>query len=162
MSCRSILPALSGALLAAGLALPAAAQFTAAGPDLKPLVKTPFNGLVKVRNVGSATAGPSTLTIECQKIGGGACPEAPGMAAYEDPAYPNKAAVKVPQLKTGKTFTHKLSFWNALSFGPGVYRFTVIADDGNKVAEINEGNNVAVTKVTGGRGAGKSGRFRRR
>jgi len=69
------------------------------------------------------------------------------MGPYENPAYPNKATIKVPKLKPGKTFTHKLSFWNSLSFGPGIYVFTVIADDGNKVAETNEGNNTAGTQL---------------
>ncbi|MFW6027450.1 MAG: CARDB domain-containing protein [bacterium] len=148
---RSAKSGLGIGLLAACLALPASAQLTAAGPDLKPIVKTPFNGVVKVRNAGSATAGPSAVTVECNKLGagGGGCPEVAGLAAYEDPNYPNKAVVEVPALKPGKTFTHKLSFWNSLSFGPGVYQFTVIADDGNKIAETNEGNNTAMTQVTG-------------
>lgn len=147
----------AGIVLAACLTLPASAQIkaasrlTAKAPDLKPLVKSPFNGVVRVKNVGVAKAGPSVVTIECNKLGagGGGCPEAAGLAAYEDPAYPNKAVIQVPALKPGKTFTHKLGFWDSLSFGPGTYRFTVIADDGNKIAESNEGNNTALTQVKG-------------
>jgi hypothetical protein len=143
MTPRSIKFGLTGGLLAAFIALPSAA---AAAPDLRPAAKSPFDGVVQVMNVGADTAAPSFVTIECKRLGGGSCPDDPGMAAYVNAAFPNKVTVDVPKLAKGKTFTHALTFWKNLKFRPGTYEFRVIADDGNNVAESNEGNTVLVVQ----------------
>ena len=83
------------------------------------------------------------VTILCQKIGGGSCPDPnPALAgAYENPLFPNRATVKVPQLPPGKSFSHKLKFFPSLKFKKGKYRFIVKADPSNIQAEKNEANN---------------------
>jgi hypothetical protein len=113
-------------------------------------------GTVKVTNIGDAAASISVVTIECVRRkpapprGGGGCPDpAPALAApYEMPAYPNKAAVKVPMLAPGASYAHALAFFPALVFPPGAYAFKIRADDGNMVPESNEANNnKTVTKI---------------
>jgi CARDB len=112
-------------------------------------------GTVKVTNIGDAAASISVVTIECKRRkpapprGGGGCPD-PGAAGapYEMPAYPNRAAVKVPNLAPGESYAHALAFFPALVFPPGVYAFRIKADDGNMVPEANEANNnKTVTKT---------------
>jgi hypothetical protein len=121
--------------------LPAAAQVTGAAPDLVPVANRILNGVVSVRNAGSANAGAFVVTVQCQKQGGGSCADHPGLAAYEDPAYPNRVVVKVPSLAKGQVFNHNLRFWNELEWQPGTYNFLLEADAGKNVGEINEGNN---------------------
>jgi hypothetical protein len=118
---------------------------TGAAPDLVPIPERMKNGTVSARNLGSADAGAFVITVQCQKQGGGGCAEAPGMARYEDPKYPNRAVVKVNGLQKGKVFNHKLSFWAALVWAPGNYNFLVEVDPGKVVAETNEGNNIKGT-----------------
>src|SRR5688572_7840907 len=67
--------------------------------------------------------------------------EAPGMAAYENAAYPNRLVIPVPGLAAGKVFSHALPFWKGLDWQPGNYNFVLEADAGKTVAETNEGNN---------------------
>ena len=113
-------------------------------------------GTVKVTNVGDAAASISVVTIECKRRkpappkGGGGCPDpAPALVApYEMPAYPNKAAVKVPMLAPGASYAHALAFFPGLVFPSGAYAFMIRADDGNMVPESNEANNnKTVTKI---------------
>lgn len=118
---------------------------TAAAPDLVPIPERMKNGTVSARNVGSANAGAFVITVQCQKQGGGSCAEAPGMARYEDPKYPNRLVVKVTGLPKGKVFNHQVSFWDALVWAPGNYNFLVEVDPGKAVAETNEGNNIKGT-----------------
>jgi hypothetical protein len=111
-------------------------------PDLVPNASRMKTGTVSVRNAGTADAGAFVVTVVCTAQGGkGGCAEAPGMAKYEDGTYPNAVVVNVPSLKKGKTFNHKLTFWNALDWAPGDYEFDVTVDAGTDVAETNEGNN---------------------
>lgn len=121
----------------------AAAQqrLTAQAPDLTPVPARILNGVASVRNSGTTPAGPFILTVQCQKQGGGSCAEAPGMAAYENPAYPNRLVIPVPGLAAGKVFNHTLRFWKGLDWQPGNYNFVLEADAGKTVAETNEGNN---------------------
>ena len=135
-------------LLAAAMTPPVAAAsrtLTAAAPDLVPIPERIKNGTVSARNVGSADAGAFVITVQCQKQGGGSCAEAPGIARYEDPKYPNRLVVKVSGLQKGKVFNHKISFWDALVWAPGNYNFLVEVDPGKAVAETNEGNNIMGT-----------------
>ena len=135
-------------LSAVGITSPVMAtskSLTGAAPDLVPIPERMKNGTLSARNVGSADAGAFVITVQCQKQGGGSCAEAPGMARYEDPKYPNRAVVKVNGLQKGKVFNHKLSFWGALVWAPGNYNFLVEVDPGKTVAETNEGNNIMGT-----------------
>ncbi len=111
-------------------------------PDLTPKFNV-NNGVVKVANIGASTSKRVYVTIRCKRIGGGSCPDPnPALAApYENPLFPNRATVKVPRLKPGQSFTHKLKFFSNLKFRKGKYRFFVKADASNIQPESNEGNN---------------------
>lgn len=135
------------ASLAAGPAL-AADAIVAAAPDLVPVASRILNGVATVRNVGGAAAGPSILTVQCQKQGGGGCAESPAMAAYERPQYPNRLVIDVPGLAAGKIYNHTLPFWGALAWQPGSYNLLLEADVAKQVAETNEGNNFGGAVLT--------------
>src|SRR3546814_12048950 len=92
---------------------------------------------VGVQNTGASAAGPSQLTINCTSFGqpNGGCPDAPGLAAYADPAYPNRVVVEVPALPPGQSFNHNLAFWPATPWPPGTSVFDARADAGNAAAE---------------------------
>jgi CARDB len=127
------------ALIPVGIAAPG---LVAKSPDLVPIASRMKTGTVSVRNIGSAASGDFVITVECNQQGAtGGCAEDPGMAAYEDAAYPNRVVVKVKSLAPGKVFNHKLAFWNNLDWESGNYQFDVVADAGTAVAETNEGNN---------------------
>ena len=114
-------------------------------PDLKPSFNVK-NGVVKVKNGGDSKSKRVYVTIRCQKIGGGSCPDPNPIAAapYENPLFPNRATVKVPRLNPGKVFGHKLKFFKGLNFKPGKYRFIIRADPSNIQPESNEANNLRV------------------
>lgn len=116
-------------------------RLTAAAPDLVPIPSRIEHGVVSVRNVGTADAGPLLVRVTCQRAGGGSCAEGRGMAAYENPAYPNSAVVEVPNVPAGHVHNHTLTFWNNLAWQPGTYNFVIEVDAGWDVAETNEGNN---------------------
>ena len=66
------------------------------------------------------------------------------MAAYENPTYPNKAAVHFPGvIYPGKTKIHVLSFWKDLKWQPGTYLFYAQADAGMAI----QVNSEATTKL---------------
>lgn len=123
----------------------------AAAPDLIADFNT-TTGTVTVKNDGTAAAGPSVVTIKCQRRkppvvgGGGGCPEIPRtfMFNYTNPAFPNSLSINVGALAPGATFNHALPFFGGLVFPSGAYAFTTRADAGGVVAESNEGNNVVV------------------
>lgn len=146
---RRIATALIAATLSAA-ALSAAAGKAAAQPNLAPLLNAPMNASVAVQNTGTTASGPSHLTINCTKFGkaDGGCPDAPGMAAYIDPAFPNRVVIDVPALQPGESFGHDLSFWNSIAWTPGTYVFDAVADAGNAVAESDEGNNASQSSYT--------------
>jgi hypothetical protein len=108
---------------------------------------------VRVKNVGKVLAGPSKLTIDCEKEGVppqiGGCPILPISVAstYFDPSFPKKATVRVPALAPGATFTHTLSFWGVLQWTSGKYRFTAVADAAHAI-EGNIKNDVATSTLT--------------
>jgi len=124
--------ALSGQLAAAG----------GTAPDLVPSGIVAANGTVGVTNLGTGPAPASVLTLSCQAAGGGSCPESPGMAAYEDPAFPNQVVVDVPALPPGGSFSTALTFWASLAWSPGNYVLTVTVDAASAVSESAEANNV--------------------
>ena len=111
-------------------------------PDLTPKFNV-NNGVVKVTNIGKSKSKRVYVTIRCKRVGGGSCPDPnPALAApYENPLFPNRATVKVPRLKPGQSYSHKLKFFKSLKFRKGKYRFFVKADPSNIQAESNEGNN---------------------
>lgn len=128
----------------------AAASLSVAGiaqaidqPDLIPQLSNPMNASVSVINNGTAVAPPSHLTLHCTKFGmvDGGCATAPGMAAYVDPAYPNRVVIDVPILAPGEVFNHDLAFWDDIVWPAGTYVFSLIADAGSEVTESNEANN---------------------
>ncbi|MEQ8355068.1 MAG: CARDB domain-containing protein [Kiloniellaceae bacterium] len=147
MASRSRITFLAAASVIAAAAAPGSA---AAHPDLVPLLNNPMNAAVGVQNTGTTAAGASHLTINCTAFGqvDGGCPDAPGMAAYVDPAYPNRAVIDVPALEPGESFNHDLSFWNAIPWVPGTFIFDAEVDPGNEVAELNEADNTTQSSYT--------------
>jgi hypothetical protein len=116
-------------------------------PDLIPQVSNPFNGIIRVKNIGAATAGASKLTVNCKKIGGGFvsagagdCPSTPALDSL--PSDASGALVEsVPALHAGQVYTISLPV-QGLKWDKGQYRFTYKADATHAVAESNESNNV--------------------
>mgnify|MGYP001575138702 CR=1 FL=1 len=132
--------------------LVAMATPASAAPDLVPILTTPPNGTVGVRNTGTTAAGPTLLLVHCVAGGGGRCPSIPPdqMAAYSHPAFPDQIIVRVPALRPGGRFMHHLRFWDQLCWpaggavapAPATYVISARADAANSEAEgANEGNN---------------------
>ena len=123
-------------------------------PDLVPVLTSPMSGHVAVKNIGTGPAGPSKLVLDCHQEGhtggGGGCADLPPSlaSAYNDPAFPDKVTINVPNLAPGATYNHTLSFWAVLKWTPGKYDFTAKADAANTVAESNEGNNTTTSTLT--------------
>jgi hypothetical protein len=116
----------------------------AASPDLQPIPSRITHGVVSVRNTGVAASGPSIATVNCHLPNQrGGCPEIPErlVAAYENPAYPNRVAVNIPAIEPGHVHSHTLTFWSALDWPSGTYVFDFVVDAGGTVGESNEGNN---------------------
>ncbi len=117
---------------------------TARAANLVPIAPRMTKGTISVRNTGSAVAGPFKITVKCNVVGRtGGCAEPPerAVAAYEDPAFPNKLTVTAPGLSPGQVFNHKISFWDGVVWPSGNYEFTVVADAAGAVAETNESDN---------------------
>ncbi len=115
-------------------------------PDLIPQVSNPFNGIIKVKNIGGATAGASKLTVNCEKVGGGFvagggdCPSTPTLDKLPSDAS-GALLESVPALHAGQVYTIALPV-QGLKWAKGKYRFTYKADATHAVAESNESNNV--------------------
>jgi len=113
-------------------------------PDLIPQVSDPFSGIIKVKNIGSATAGASKLTVNCKKLGGGPggdCPSNPALNSI--PTDSSGALVEsVPPLHAGQVYTISLPVQGLKWDLSKDYRFTYKADATHVVAESNESNNV--------------------
>ena len=119
-------------------------RFTASAADFIPIPSRIEHGAVSIRNAGSAAAGASVATVNCHLPGQrGGCPEIPAayLAAYENPAYPNRLAVNIPAIPAGHVHTHYLTFWDEVTWPSGTYIFEFVADAGSAVGETNEGNN---------------------
>jgi hypothetical protein len=121
-------------------------------PDLVPVLHTPMDGWVQVKNVGSGNAGASRLLIKCQKEGhtggGGGCVDLPA-SAITSPFFPTPdgLGLNVPALACGAEFHATMPWWPNLKWPKGVYHFTAAADFTNLVAEGNEGNNSAASTL---------------
>lgn len=129
------LTALSGAALAAADLVPEVANLAA-------------NGHIGATNQGDEASGPAVITIVCSKMGGGGCADAPGLAAYANPAYPNAVTVNLPGLAPNESFDHALAFWDELDWDAGTYTLAEVVDPGNDVDEDNEVNNSASVMKT--------------
>jgi hypothetical protein len=119
-------------------------RLVARSPDLVPIPSRIEHGVVSVRNVGAAASQPSVVTVNChlpRQRGG--CPDIPEalIAAYENPAYPNRLVVQVPAIQPGHVYNHTLTFWDDVVWPSGSYVFDYVADAGSSNAESNEGNN---------------------
>jgi hypothetical protein len=117
---------------------------TARAPDLLPIPSRIEHGVVSVRNAGSAASTPSVVTVNCHLPGqDGGCPEIPPafVAAYANPAYPNRLVVNAPAILPGHVYNHHLAFWGAVAWPSGSYVFDFVADAGATNAETNEANN---------------------
>jgi hypothetical protein len=118
-------------------------------PDLVPVLHSPMNGEIRVKNIGNGPADPTKLTLDCVKVDAPfqmhSCPNLPISVAptYFDPAFPNNATIKVPALAPGAVFTHKISFWDVSNWPKGKYKFTVTVDAAHELNESNSTNNVA-------------------
>lgn len=121
-------------------------------PDLVAVLTNPMTGKIMVKNIGAGNADPSKLTLSCDRLGytgpGPECPESPGLAAYDDAAFPDKVVVSVPALAAGTSYSHTLSFWRSLRWKKGKYVFKAFADAGLAVSESNEGNNTATSTLS--------------
>jgi CARDB len=122
-------------------------------PDLIPALHNPMDGWVEVRNRGTAPAGPSKLFIKCAKDGvpdGHGCADLPPATAIPAPWFrvPDGIVLEVPNLAPGTGFPATAPFWAALSWKPGKYTFTAIADYTNVVVESNEGNNTTTSTLS--------------
>ena len=127
---------LLGFLWLVAMATPAAAS------DLVPILSSPPNGTFSVRNAGTP-AGPTLLLVNCRPSGSGKCAYVPPdqLTAYTDPNFPDQLVIKVPALRPGERFDHRLPFWDQMCWPAGSYVISARADGGNSETESNEGNN---------------------
>jgi len=112
--------------------------------DLQPIPSRIEHGVVSVRNTGTATSVASIATVNCHLPNQqGGCPEIPAaaLAAYSNPAYPNRVAVNIPAIQAGHVHNHNLSFWEALDWPSGTYVFEFVVDASGTNNESNEANN---------------------
>lgn len=124
-------------------------------PDLIPVVKNPFDGVITVKNIGDGAARASKVLISCRKQGyagsGDGCVDSPPALKQYDTS--NGMAFPVQALRPGQSqqvnipkLAH-IPNLHSLPWQSGTYRFTVTADSGGAVAESNEGNNKVVTNM---------------
>ena len=122
-------------------------------PDLVPLLHTPMDGWVGVRNRGTGDAGPSRLLIKCVREGpagpGGVCP---GLlaSAIAPPFFSTPdglLGLNVGAISCGKELSFPRVWFENTKWPSGTYRFTAIADAYNAVTESDEGNNKATSSL---------------
>jgi len=120
-------------------------------PDLVPLLHSPMDAVVGVKNIGTGNAGPSVLYVTCNgygvtshKGGGNGCffvsPELMTPPFFVGPGN-GTVGLHVPALACGKEFVATMPWWASLYSGKGHWIFTATADATNVVAESNESNN---------------------
>jgi hypothetical protein len=122
-------------------------------PDLVPLLHTPMDGWVGVKNIGPGNAGPSRLIIKCARVGyagpGGGCVDLPA-SAITPPFFttPDGLGLNVPAIPCGaKDLSFQMAWWRSMKWPAGTYRFTAIADVDNAVVEGDESNNQAMSTL---------------
>lgn len=129
-----------------GVSLSAKPILTSLKADLMPITNNFHeNGVVFVINQGSQRSKSAWLTLTCS----GACPDHPSINAYNNPLFPSSVTLKIPALKVGQVFKHKLVFWDKVSFGPGKAKVLFFVDASNLVAETNEANNKKTVVLSG-------------
>lgn len=117
--------------------------------QLVPLLSNPMNADITVKNVGTATADPTKLTLDCIRldvpIQMNSCPDLPPSFAvkYFDEAFPKNATIRIPALAPGEEFKHTLLFWFILKFPSGRFKFTAVADAEGKTSPPNRKSKVA-------------------
>lgn len=106
--------------------------------DLLPITNNfKDNGVVFVVNQGALKSEATWLTLQCY----GDCPHYPNTESYSHPLFPDSIAIRIPPLKAGQVFKHKLAFWKAVSIHSGQAEMQFLVDRDNKVDESNEENN---------------------
>jgi hypothetical protein len=122
-------------------------------PDLVPLLHTPMDGWVGVKNIGPGNAGPSRLIIKCARVGyagpGGGCVDLPA-SAITPPFFttPDGLGLNVPAIPCGaKDLSFQMAWWRSMKWPAGTYRFTATADVDNAVVEGDESNNQAMSTL---------------
>jgi hypothetical protein len=115
--------------------------------DLVPEILDPFAFRFAVRNVGDGAAGPSSVLLRCRATSGGGnakggCPSIPALARFFDAGL-GGFVVDIPPVPAGATQAVPLPALGPLTWAPGTYEFTAVADVRHAVPERNEGNNTA-------------------
>jgi hypothetical protein len=129
-------------------------------PDLIPQVINAHSGAIRVKNIGTATAGVSQLSIICSRLKAGrSTPCAAGLHLPNYNASYNQLIFKIPALRPGAS--HQIRLWGVGGIPlsakvAGVYGAKLDADWNKHVAESNETNNYGRLDVTI-RGKAKSG-----
>lgn len=139
---------LTKTLLATALIL-SAPVLASANPNLKPAFNAK-TGTITTQNVGGADAGRTLATVGCSGVGGIQCPDVPAadIAPYENPAFPNRATVKMKPVKAGNKVSHTFPFYKNMNFLPGTYIFSVCVDAGEYVTETSESDNCTRVRHT--------------
>lgn len=113
--------------------------------DLIPIPSRIANGVVSVRNTGTAASVPTVVTINCHRPGqNGGCVDIPAayLAQYTSAAYPNRLVVQVPAIQPGHVYNHNLPFWAEMDWPSGEdFQFDYVVDPANTNNETNEANN---------------------
>lgn len=113
--------------------------------DLIPIPSRIANGVVSVRNNGTAASVPTVVTINCHRPGqNGGCVDIPAayLAQYTSAAYPNRLVVQVPAIQPGHVYNHNLPFWAEMDWPSGEeFQFDYVVDPANTNNESNEANN---------------------
>ncbi len=113
--------------------------------DLIPIPSRIANGVVSVRNTGTAASVPTVVTVNCHRPGqNGGCVDIPAayLAQYTSAAYPNRLVVQVPAIQPGHVYNHNLPFWTEMDWPSGVdFQFDYVVDPANTNNETNEANN---------------------
>lgn len=109
-------------------------------PDLIPVARDPFFGIVYIENLGDTTAGKSKLLMTCNQADqNGGCATSPAMERIYDPAL-GGFVMNVPPIPAGKV--HRVLFpMSGLTWDRGKYTFGLRADASGAVAETREYNN---------------------
>jgi len=117
-------------------------------PDLQAQLPRPMAARFLVRNEGDIAAPPTRALLTCRATAGGfgknntppsgpnGCP-APFFSELPGRWFP------IPAINPHQSFTVTLAGWEQAVWAPGTYEFAVVADAGNRVIELLEGNNTA-------------------
>lgn len=121
-------------------------------PDLTLVLDDPMTEQVRVRNTGSAPSAPTKLVIGCRRVAldlDQDCPSNPGLNDYSVPGFPDARVVEVASIAPGETAVVEVPHWRDLIIDGAdqTYEFRVEVDPDDVVAEANESNNIALSKL---------------